>query len=74
MSHQSGVNQHKPEQTSADHGKAKQTGKEQSRAVQLERGLRALLFPQLYCFTVELFALNKVSFFTAPQIGDSSWH
>lgn len=27
--------------------------------------------PQLCCMTAELFALNKVAPFTAPQIGDS---
>ena len=31
----------------------------------------AMLFSQSCCITIELFALNKVSFFTAPQTGDS---
>ena len=29
--------------------------------------------PWLCCITTELFALNKVSFFTTPQTGDSCW-
>lgn len=33
----------------------------------------AMLFSQLCCVTIELFALNEVSFFTVLQIGDFCW-
>lgn len=32
-----------------------------------------IMFSQLCCITTELFAMNKISFFTACQIGDSCW-
>ena len=34
----------------------------------------AMLFSQLYSIIIELLALNKVSFFTTSQIGDSCWY
>ena len=46
----------------------------QSCTVALSSCPTAVLVLQPCCITVEPFALNKVSFFTAPQTGNSSWH
>lgn len=77
------------EQSGADLCRAQQTGTKQTnagteqsrparrgpgpRAAWFQGCLRAMLFSGQCCFIIELFALNQVSFFIAPQFGDSCW-
>lgn len=70
------VEQMGPEQVEQTGPEQVEQSRAEPRRTELERGYASgppcsSVIPQTCCFIIELFALNTVSFFTTPHIGDS---